>query len=152
MIQTKTTTINGREWSVTQWSGTKNLDVIHALSGILGPTLSKGIPGGANLLNGEFDLGKAIDGLLAGIGTKENFKALMFQLLSNTQVGGMKVGTPEAFDAAFSGPEVFDLVPGLKFVLEVNFGDFMRAVGGIIDRFAATKEEIPVSQEESTAA
>lgn len=140
MIQTKTTTINGREWSVTQWSGTKNLDVIHAISTVLGPTFSKGLPTGKSLLDGEFEVGKAIEGLLAGIGGKESFRQLVFLLLSNTRVAGLEVSKQDGFDAAFSGGEIFDLAPGLKFVLEANFGDFIKAAGSIIDRFAATQE------------
>jgi hypothetical protein len=132
LIQTKTESINGRVWSVTQWSGTKNFDVLFNLATVVGPTLAHGVVPGQALLSANVNLGGAVDALVKSLGTSQQAQGLLMKLLSNVRIDDKPVDNVSAFDALFSGPAFFDIVPGLKFVVEVNFGDFFAMVAGIM--------------------
>lgn len=142
MIKTEKRVINGREWQCTQWSGTKNLTMFHAVATLLAPAIAHGVVPGNNLLNANVNIAGAVDTLIAGLGTSQKTAALIHDLMSNVHIDGRHI-TPAEFDIAFTGPALFDLLPGLLFVVETNFGDFSKLVGGIMSRFADQNEPAP---------
>lgn len=142
MIKTEKRTINGREWQCTQWSGTKNLTMFHRVATLLAPAIAHGVVPGANLLGANVNIAGAVDVLIAGLGTSVSTTTLVQELLSNVHIDGRHI-TPAEFDVAFTGPALFDLLPGILFVVETNFGDFSKLVGGIMSRFADQNEPAP---------
>lgn len=138
-IRTEETEIGGLSWSVTQFSGTKNLDVLHALATTAGPVLAAAFPDGkkisGNALDADVDLAAIAAALVKGLGSAADTRKLVFQLLSSARVDGQEAR--EAFDDVFAGPDILHLGGVLAFVLKVNFGDFTQAAGGIISQFAA---------------
>lgn len=136
MIQTEKRTINGREWQCTQWAGTKNFTMLFELARVVAPTFAHGVKPGQNILSAEVNLGGAVDALLEGLGSSATVQGLILNLLSGVHIDGRHI-TKEEFDIAFVGPKLFDLVPGLRFVLETNFGDFTTLLVGITNLSAA---------------
>lgn len=130
MIETKKTIINGREWQCTQWAGTKNFSMLFDLTTIVAPTLAHGVRPGDGVWSSQINLGSAVDALLSQIGSTDKAQALIIRLLDGVHVDGRHM-TKSEFDLAFVGPQLFDLVPGLQFVLETNFGDFSSLLGAI---------------------
>lgn len=132
MIQTEKRTINGREWQCTQWAGTKNFAMLFELARVATPTFAHGVKPGSNILSAEVNLGGAVDALMGQLGSSEHVQGLILRLLDGVHIDGRNV-TKAEFDVAFVGPKLFDLVPGLKFVLETNFGDFSSLLAGIMN-------------------
>ena len=132
MIETKTKEINGREWSCTQWAGSKNLRMFHRLTTILMPALSSGAP--IPKISAAVNIPAAVDALVRGLGSSKEFEALILELLDGVHIDRRHV-TRDLFDEAFVGPRLFDLAPGLRFVIETNFGDFSQLVASIMSRF-----------------
>ena len=155
MIKTETRQINGREWSVTQWPGTRSLDIIVSLSKLLGGGLrelkslsdkgeTKALSGKGEIkgVGGLLDLDASVlagvvDGILDKLGSSDDVLRLVFKLLSHTRIDGQPVNDAKVFDAVFAGPTIIDLAAGLRFVLETNFGDFRQAAGLFTDQSAA---------------
>lgn len=135
MIETKKTTINGREWQCTQWSGSKNLLMFHRVVSIVAPTFAHGVRPGVNLLTSSVDIAGAIDTLLTSLGTSNQVDTLVKDLVANVHIDGRHI-TGIEFDTAFAGPRLFDLGPGIKFVIETNFGDFSKLAASIMSQFA----------------
>lgn len=129
MIKTDTRMINGREWSVTQWPGTKALDALFSLTKLVG----KGMDGVTMTkdnkvsLDAEVSVASIVTRVIEGIGTSSDAQKLLYRLLSHTRVDGKPVDGGSSFDVLFAGSQLFDLAPGLRFVLEHNFGDFFQA-------------------------
>ena len=142
MIKTEKRTINGREWQCTQWAGTRNFAMLFELAKILTPTFAHGVKPGGNLLSADVDLGKAADALLSQLGTSDQVQGLIYRMLDGVHVDGRHM-TKSEFDVAFVGPRLFDLVPGLQFVLETNFGDFSEMLSGIMSLSAAVQHQEP---------
>ena len=136
MIKTEKRTINGREWQCTQWSGTKNFAMLFELGRVVAPTFAHGVKPGQSLLATEVNLGGAVDALMKELGNSAAVQGLILNLLSGVHIDGRHI-TKDEFDIAFVGPKLFDLVPGLRFVLETNFGDFTTLLGGITNLSAA---------------
>lgn len=137
MIQTKEKEINGRKWSVTEFAGTTNLLVLNKLGTLLAATAAHGIAAGSGgvRLDANVDFGKAIDALLMRLGTSEEFVDLIKLLVSMSRVEGEALHDKAAFDRAFAGSRVLDLLPGLRFIIEANYGDFSQAAAGIMSLF-----------------
>lgn len=140
-IRTEETEIGGLTWSVTQFSGTKNLDALHALATTAGPVLAAAFPNAkkldASALDADVDLAAIAEALVRGLGTADATRKLVFQLLASARVDGQSIKA-DVFDDVFAGPDIMNLGAVIAFVLKVNFGDFTRAAGGIMSRFAAT--------------
>lgn len=146
MIKTETKTINGREWQCTQWSGSKNLAMFHRITTLILPTFAHGIAPGKSVLSANVNLAGAVDTLIAGIGTSKDFDALVKDLLANVHIDGRHITSAE-FDVAFVGSKIFDLAPGIMFVIETNFGDFSKLVAAITRQFA---DQQSMAQEEES--
>jgi len=145
VIKTETTTINGREWQCTQFSGTKNFDVLYSLAAILGPSLARMLKAqGGNILDAEVDFGNMADVLFKGLGKSSDALALINRLLQNTHVDGKPMSTA-VFDEVFAGPDIQTLIPALTFAMRTNFGDFSQATALIIGASVA-QEESPALQ------
>lgn len=142
MIKTKERTINKRLWQVTQWSGSKNLDVIFRLTTAIGPALAHGVKGkpSKNMMEAEINAGAAADALFRGLGSSEDFKSLVMLLMSGVHVERRTMSDQDNFDEAFAGEGFADLLPGLAFVIETNFGGFQGAAKTITSLFAATQK------------
>lgn len=137
MIKTEKTTINERSWSVTQWPATLALDITFSFSKIFGPGLSAIKDPD---LEAEIDFGTMAVKILDGIGSSADAQRLIIKLLRHTQIDNQEVND-RSFDFLFSGSNLLDLIPGIKFVLETNFGDFMNsAVGNTIKDFIAERK------------
>lgn len=151
MIETKKTDINGREWQCTQWAGTKNFTMLFDLTTIVAPTLAHGIRPGEGIWSSQINLGAAVDALIGQLGTSDKAQALIYRLLDGVHIDGRHL-TKSEFDVAFVGPRLFDLVPGLIFVLETNFGDFSSLLSAITSLSGAREKQkagktLPVPKE-----
>lgn len=138
MIETTTREIRGRTWTCTQWSGSKNLQYFHELSALFAPSVAAAVPSGE--LSAKVNIAEAVNRLFQGLGTSQHLMALVLKLLASVQIDGRPI-TKEEFDLAFAGPRIQDLVPGLMFVLEANFGDFSGLLHDIMSRYVAQREK-----------
>lgn len=139
MIKTETATINGRDWQCTQFTGTKNFDVLYSVASIVGPSLARVIDTkaiGKNVLEADVNFGTVADTLFKGLGKSADALALVHKILQNTHVDG-KPMSQAVFDDVFAGPSIQDLVPVLAFAMRTNFGDFTKAAGLITEASAA---------------
>lgn len=130
MIQTETTTIGDLEWSCTQFSGTKSLDVLHTLFTVLGPGIAAMLQGKTSA--GAEDLHALVAGVVARIDSADKLQSVVMKVLRNTRVNG-KPMTPEVFDDVFAGTGIRSLVPAMVFVIRVNYGDFTQAAEVLAD-------------------
>lgn len=146
MIKTEKKTINGREWQCTQWSGSKNLAMFHKISSLVLPTFAHGIVPGQNILSANVDLAGAVDTLLKNLGDSPAFTKLVQEILNNVHIDDRPL-TKEEFDVAFVGPRLFDLAPGIMFVIETNFGDFSKLVAFIMRQFADQQKKAEAAQQ-----
>ena len=146
MIKTESKTINGREWKCTQWSGTKNLAMFHRITSLALPTFAHGVAPGKSILSSNVNLAGAVDTLLAGLGSSSEVTALVKDLLGNVHIDDRHIDSAE-FDVAFVGPRLFDLGPGILFVIETNFGDFSKLVAAITRQFADQQKMAQVEEE-----
>lgn len=142
MLNTETTIINGREWSVTQFPGTKALDAVHMLAGAIGSGL-KGVvlSGGKVSLDSEVNIADIISGILSNLGSPKETESKLLRLLRHTRIDGEPILKASDFDSLFAGPAFFDIVPGIKFVLQVNFGGFFRTAESFIDLSGEKKQD-----------
>lgn len=137
MIKTSERVINGRKWQCTQWSGSKNLAMFHKVTSLLLPMIAHGVTPGKNMLSlsADVNIAGAVDTLLANLGTSQALDAFVKELLANVHIDGRHLA-PAEFDVAFVGPQLFDLAPGILFVIETNFGDFSKLAAIIMSKFA----------------
>lgn len=151
MIETKRKNIGGSEWSCTQFTGTKSLDVLFSLSSTLGPTLSGlSLGDGGNLMASDVDLGAMIEKLVRNIGDSSDFEKLVFKLIASCHVDGRPAANRDVFDTVFAGPGILNLGKVLLFVAETNYGDFSGAVASIMRATASPEGAVGQSQESST--
>lgn len=132
-METKTKTINGREWRTTELGGEQALDIASELLKLLAPALAeagKGYDQSKDMLDQTIDASSVINGLMKNWNT-QGVKSLIKQMLSKTHVedvrenGTVPMNAADKFDAVFSGKKLLrDLPPVLMFVFEENFGDF----------------------------
>ena len=132
MLEQKSKEINGRTWTVTQFTGTKTLKVMYALTKSLGPALAAltGALGGkkpASVLDLDVDLTEVVKQFLVGNSSAGDVERLIMMLLQNTSVNNQTVNQG-LFDEVFAGPRFFDLAAVLAFVIQVNYGDFFKAL------------------------
>lgn len=133
MLKTETRIIGGDEWTVTQFAGQRNLDVLLDLMAIAGPALSaaaaSGKGQGGSLLDADINLGAVADALMSKL-HKDNLKPLIMRMLASTFRAGRQVDDRE-FDIAFAGTNIWSLPKVLMFVIELNYGNFSGLVGTI---------------------
>lgn len=126
MIETLEKEINGAMYSVTQLPARRALRLQAKLIKLFGAAASQLFVGTAN--QSDEYLVKAIQALVCELDDK-TFDQFVMEMLQGVRKNGMEL-KPEVVDMEFAG-NLNDLYFLLKFVLEVNFGDFL-AEGGII--------------------
>lgn len=135
MLQTESTFIGDREWSVTQFAGQTSFDVMIDISKLVGPALaaaSKGIDPSKDMMSQDMDISGIISALMGTL-DKESFKHLVRRLLSSTHVDidGKICSANDVFDQVFTGRSIWQLPKVLAFVIKVNYGDFSELAGSI---------------------
>jgi hypothetical protein len=126
--------IGGQTWMVTQFGSTEGLAVMARLFKMVGPTIGKAVSaiptgtigGTGGILDMDVKamnmamLGEAVEALASRLDEHE-VVALVKRMLADVRVNGAEV-LPQ-FDLVFMGdyPKLFSV---LKFVLEVNYGNF----------------------------
>lgn len=144
MLEQKTKVIGGRTWMVTQFTGTKTLRVMYALTKSLGPAVAalSGALGGkkpTSVLDMNVDLSEVVKQFLAGNASEAEVEKLIFTLLQNAVVDNRAV-TKDMFDEVFAGPRFFDLPTVLAFVIEANYGDFFSALMSSTDQASSAPQ------------
>lgn len=146
MIETKSKTINGRNWTVTQFTGTKSLKAFHIVFNTLGPAVGQ-LAGSVAALRqamktgvaAKADTGSAITLLLDRMGDTPTLEANLLWLLSSAAVDGTPVNRA-VFDDVFTGPGILALPEVLKFVVETNYGDFTGPLKSFIARLDSEEQ------------
>ncbi len=124
MIETKKKTIDGDEYSVTQFPARRGLSLKIRLVKILGPALAEAASGldlkdGGNLQDTELDSGflaKAVSKLVEGLDSSTG--DLILEMLSQTRKNGHEL-TEAVFDLEFAG-NYMTLYKLLAFVIQAN--------------------------------
>jgi hypothetical protein len=118
-MESQSKTIEGRTYTVTQYTALRALDVFELVSPVLAPAFAKLAGAGQ-----EADIGPAIEALVARLGggkLRQLANALLepVQVTENNRIRNMLDG----FDIAYAGRlgEVFQV---LAFAVEVQFGSF----------------------------
>lgn len=139
MIRSETRTIGGRDTSSTQFPAMRAIPLIVRLGKVVGPAL-------VQLLSGDVDdietmlkkdvsvITSAITELLFSL-QPDGVTKLLRDLLQNTTVThegvAIDLNSDTSINGVFSGAALVYLVPTVKFVLELNFGDFFVAVASL---------------------
>jgi len=153
--------IGDESWQVTQFAATEGLAVMARLFKLIGPTLGKAI-GGLKATGvpriGDIQTGTAYLGGLRGLLDADisNFNMTAFgdavmtladrlderevvdlvkRMLADTRINGSEV-LPQ-FDVLFMG-DYLKLFSVLRFVAEVNFGNFFAGVNGVAGKAKTT--------------
>lgn len=126
MIKTEDTSISGAIYSVTQLPARRALKLLAKISKIIGPASGEFMAGASSDNDEHFS--KAIKLLLSEIDDK-TFDVFVLEMLQGTRKNGVEI-TQSVFDMEFAG-DLNTLFLVLKFVIEVNFRDFLEE-GGII--------------------
>lgn len=149
MRETKTKEINGVTYSVSQLPPTQALDLLMDLVKMLGPALGpvfENVGTLGDLMEREASdvkltfLGEAVRGLCGGLDknvTKNAIKALAS--VTSCNPGGQLDRTFEAF---FLDRGLGDMFVWLKFALEVQFSDFLTALGSAIKSTQHSPEKL----------
>lgn len=148
MLETRKKTIGGREWSVTQFTGTKTLTVLHRVFSSIGTSAAEIISSATNakmakkqLIDVNLDLSKAVQLFLSSNNSPEELERLLFTLLQNTTVDNMQMSRV-VFDDVFAGPAFINIGPVIVFVLEANYGDFMVLLKSYIAQLDSTESPV----------
>jgi hypothetical protein len=133
MVESKSKTIDGVNFTVTQFPARRAFAVQARLIKTLGPALGAAVGKG---VGGEVDLSAALQKLADNI-EADTLVALAQELLASTRADGKELAGDAAFDMAFTG-KLLTLYKVLAFLVEVNFADFFGAggIGGLVARFA----------------
>jgi hypothetical protein len=142
MLKTESASINGREWTVTQFAGRRSLDVLHDLAMAIGPAMAKAIGGfdrSKAVTDQNMDIGAMVETLILNLSNKDQFTGTINKLLQSTACEGRAI-TDAEFDIVFAGERIWDLAKVLTFVIRVNYGDFSKA-GATIARMVSAQEK-----------
>ena len=126
MIQAKHETIGDHNWTCVQFSGTKTLDVIHAVYAAVGPSIAA-LAGAEKRDVSAAELMLAATQLVRQMPQSSDLKGLVFMLLANTHVDGQPM-SKDVFDDVFAGTGIRELPAAIAFVIRSNYGDFSQAV------------------------
>jgi len=133
-IQTHKKTIDGREYSVTTFPAMYSLRLKTSLTRTFGPAIVAALSQkGASLKDvmdgdlADLNLEHAVQ-LLTEKLTEDTTEDLVNRLLSQTVVGNRSVTDADVFNDCFAG-NLTALYRLIGFVIEVNYGGFMKAVG-----------------------
>lgn len=130
MIQAKNKTINGHEYTVTQFPAMHGLRMAVRLFKVVGPGLGKALSAGSltDLMSkdlGDGSLGDAISALVGNLDA-DGTPQMILDLLSSTHRDRREM-TQNEFNTAYAA-NYGELIEALKFVLEVNYGGFFGAL------------------------
>ena len=122
MLKTSTTQIDGHDVTVTEFAGTRNLNLLLDLSILALPALAGVGQQTANPLDMKIDFGVVANAVLAGA-TRDKLTGLVARILEGTTVDGAALEGAR-FDALFAGPGIWLLPKIIKYALEVNYKNF----------------------------
>lgn len=133
-IQTHSKTIDGREFSVTTFPAMYSLRLKTTLTRTFGPAVVAALSSKGTSLKAVMDgdladlnLEHAVE-LLTEKLTEDATEDLVNRLLSQTTVNNRTVTDADVFNDCFAG-NLTGLYKLIGFVVEVNYGGFMKAVG-----------------------
>lgn len=128
-IQSKTHTIEGEDFVITQFGGTKNLDALEALISCIAPIVAQSIPANASqsdILNTEIDIKGLIASLVFSLENKK-VRNLIHVMLERVAINGRQLNNDAAINDYFIGDKIF-ILPELIFcVVETNWGNLSAA-------------------------
>lgn len=136
--ETETTTINEREYSVTQWPAKKAILTKFKLVKTFGASLAI-LAGQAS--GEDSDDAKALSNGLSTLfnhSSPDELLSLMTECIIGIACDGKRI-TESGFDELFSGDNLMDSYKVFIFVLKVNYGNLMK--GQLADRFLAKMKE-----------
>jgi hypothetical protein len=153
MIDTKKKTIDGAEYSVTQFPARRGLALKIKLVKLIGPALAEAAGGldlkeGVNLQEAEIDtgfMGKAVEKLVEGM--DDSTGDLILDLLSMTRKNGQEL-KEAVFDTEFAG-DYLTLYKVLGFVIQVN-GFFGKGGIGMLTAAVMPKTEKPAETKDTS--
>lgn len=129
MKVTEERTIDGVKCTVTQFPASEGVAIMIKLTKIIGPLLSSTLSKSGSISNiMDIDL-KNMDGavtVLLGSLSESEFDVFVKRLLKHTLLDGQSV--TDTFDIVFQGKYGL-LFKVLKFVMEVNYKDFLAEIG-----------------------
>jgi hypothetical protein len=130
MISSKEKTILGQKYLCTQFTARRALKIKTKLFKLLGPSVSSflGSAKGKDFLNSEINsdlLSKSVLLLIEKL-DEDYVIDLILEILSSTRRNGREIDTA-LFDMEYAG-NFNELFKAIVFVLEVNFGDFLRGL------------------------
>lgn len=129
MIETKTKTICGHQYEVTQFPAMIGLRKAIKLSKIIGPGIGKAVGDSgsiANIMDGEINIGDAVASLVDRL-DEHSTTAFILELFSMTHRERKDLSADANFNEAFTG-NYGEMVQALSFILEVNYGSFFGAL------------------------
>lgn len=132
-LETKTKTINGHQWQVTQWPGRHAMRMKVRLAKTFGPALgaaASGAHSGMDTDLSELDVSGIVSALVERV-DESGFLSLVQDMLHQTLVDNQDASSDAFFDQHFAG-NFGELYRGLGFVLEVNFGSFLTAAAELM--------------------
>lgn len=132
MLKSETRVIDGNEWTVTQFAGQRNFEILLDLMALVGPALSAAAnssKGSGSIMDAEINIGAVAEMLFAKL-SKDTVKPLVMRMLASTFRSGRQINDSE-FDAAFAGTDIWSLPKVLGFVIEHNYGNFSNLAGSI---------------------
>lgn len=140
MIETREKEIDGSTYSVTQMTARRALRMQARLLKLLGPAASAlFVAATKDLKSADDSIPKAIAYLGENLDEK-TFDSLVMELMAGVRKDNHEL-TPATIDMEFAG-DLNTLFLVLKFVLEVNFGDFF-SEKGILSMFLPQKTLAP---------
>lgn len=114
------------DYETTQFPAMKSLRLSIVLAKTIGAGIGDGFKG-ADLKNfQDVDVGALIKGVLTNLDEDETPK-LLLSLLENTKRNGVFINH-ETFDKVYSGADFMEIIEAVKWVLEVNYGGFIKAI------------------------
>lgn len=146
-LETKTKTINGHQWQVTQWPGRHAMRMKVRLAKTLGPAVGAAASGASAGLDtdlADLDVAGIVSALVGRLDESDTL-SLMQDMLHQSLVDNQDASSDAFFDQHFAG-NFGELYKGLGFVLEVNFGSFFAAAADLMP----TTRQVPSPDDSGT--
>lgn len=146
MLKSETRIIDTNEWTVTQFAGQRNFEILLDLMALVGPALSAAAnasKGVGSILDADINIASVADMLFSKL-NKDTVKPLVMRMLASTFFNGRQMDEKE-FDVAFAGPDIWTLPKVLGFVIEHNYGNFSKLAGSISDLHARSQAQAGTS-------
>lgn len=132
-LKTERKNIDGHDVAVTQFAGRKNLSLLVELAAFAGPAIAKAIPKEAKskeeVLDSSIDIAGVVNELVVNM-TQDKVDGLVRRMLASTFVSDRPLDDAE-FDRIFAGEGIWTLPKILRFVIDVNYGNFSALAGTV---------------------